>query len=117
LRAGFFETAPFALHREHSFEGLFGAGLALRGRRRTPFGGRDPGTWVQSRLTCVRHVLPREPQLGKLFLLSIVFAPIVLPLRAARAKNARKGFRKTIIHMALFNVFYLFVLLFIYGRF
>jgi hypothetical protein len=55
--------------------------------------------------------------LGKLFLLSIVLAPIVLPLRAARAKNARKGFRKTMIQMALFNVFYLFVLLFIYGRF
>ena len=59
----------------------------------------------------------RERQLGKLFLLSIVLAPIVLPLRAARAKNARKGFRKTVIQMALFNVFYLFVLLFIYGRF
>jgi hypothetical protein len=63
------------------------------------------------------RALPRESQLGKLFLLSIVLAPIVLPLRAARAKNARKGFRKTIIQMALFNVFYLFVLLFIYGRF
>jgi hypothetical protein len=55
--------------------------------------------------------------LGKLFLLSIIIAPILLPLRAARAKNARKGFRKTLIQMALFNVFYLFVLLFIYGRF
>ena len=68
-------------------------------------------------LTRTRGALPRERQLGKLFLLSIVLGPIVLPLRAARAKNARKGFRKTIIHMALFNVFYLFVLLFIYGRF
>ena len=54
--------------------------------------------------------------MGKLFLLSIIIAPIVLPLRAARSKNARKGLRKTLIQMALFNVFYLFVLLFIYGR-
>ena len=54
--------------------------------------------------------------MSKLFLLSIVLATIVIPARAARAKNARKGFRNAVIQMALFNVFYWFVLMFIYGR-
>ena len=35
---------------------------------------------------------------------------------AAREKNPRKGLRKAIVYMLLFNVFYLFGLMFLYGR-
>ncbi len=52
----------------------------------------------------------------KLLLISILIAPIVLPARAATAKNARAGLKKTLVQMAIFNVFYLFSLLFLYGR-
>lgn len=54
--------------------------------------------------------------MSKLFLLSILIATIALPARAAREKNSRKGLRKAILYMLLFNVFYLFGLLFLYGR-
>jgi hypothetical protein len=55
--------------------------------------------------------------MSKIILLSIVFMSIALPARAAREKNAKKGLRKTILYMFLFNLFYLFSLLFLYGRF
>lgn len=46
----------------------------------------------------------------KLILLSVIIAAIALPARAARAKDARKGLRKTIIHTAIFNLIYLFLI-------
>lgn len=52
----------------------------------------------------------------KLALLSIIIAAIVIPVRAARAKNARQGFRKVIWQTLLFNLFYVFVLVFLWGR-
>jgi hypothetical protein len=54
--------------------------------------------------------------LSKILLLSILIAPIALPARAAREKNAKKGFRKAMVYMLLFNAFYLLTLLFLYGR-
>jgi hypothetical protein len=54
--------------------------------------------------------------MSKLLLLSILIASIALPAKAARERNPRKGLRKTILYMLLFNVFYLFGLLFLYGR-
>lgn len=54
--------------------------------------------------------------MSKLLLLSILIASIALPARAAREKNPRRGLRKTIVYVLLFNVFYLFSLLFLYGR-
>ena len=54
--------------------------------------------------------------MGKLLLLSIVIATVAIPARAAREKNARKGLRKALLQMAVFNVFYLLGLLYLYGR-
>ena len=54
--------------------------------------------------------------MSKLLLLSIIFATIAIPARAARAKNPRLGLRKTLIGLAVFNLFYLFGLVFLYGR-
>jgi hypothetical protein len=53
----------------------------------------------------------------KLLLLSIVVATIALPARAAtKSKNPKAGLKKALVHVAIFNAFYLFVLLFLYGR-
>jgi len=54
--------------------------------------------------------------MAKLLLLSIIFATVALPARAARMKNPRLGLRKTLISLALFNLFYVFGLIFLYGR-
>jgi predicted secreted protein len=54
--------------------------------------------------------------MAKLLLLSIIFATIALPARAARMKNPRLGLRKTVISLILFNLFYVFGLVFLYGR-
>ena len=55
--------------------------------------------------------------MSKIILLSILFMSIALPARAAREKSAKKGLRKTLLYMFLFNLFYLFSLIFLYGRF
>jgi hypothetical protein len=52
----------------------------------------------------------------KIALLSIIFAAIAIPVRAARAKNARQGFRKVVWQTLLFNLFYVFVLVVLWGR-
>lgn len=53
--------------------------------------------------------------MSKLLLLSIIFASIALPARAARIKNARLGFRKFVIYMLVFDAFYVIVLRFLYS--
>ncbi|HYJ08485.1 MAG TPA: hypothetical protein VEX18_05735 [Polyangiaceae bacterium] len=55
--------------------------------------------------------------ISKLAELSIVIALIAVPARAARQKDARMGMRKLIIWMLAFDLFYLFALRFLYGRF
>jgi hypothetical protein len=55
--------------------------------------------------------------MSKLLLLSIVIATIALPARAANISNPRKGLRKIILWMLLFELFYAFALLFLVGRF
>lgn len=52
----------------------------------------------------------------KLALMSIIIAPIIIAVRAARAKNARQGFRKVMKQTLVFNVFYLLILVFLWGR-
>jgi hypothetical protein len=54
---------------------------------------------------------------SKLILVSILFATIALPAHAARDTNPRRGLRRTLANMAMFYAFYLFGLLFLYGRF
>jgi hypothetical protein len=58
----------------------------------------------------------RQP-VSKLILISVLLATIALPSVAARDTNPRRGLRRTIKYMALFYAFYLFGLLFLYGRF
>jgi hypothetical protein len=55
--------------------------------------------------------------MAKLILLSIIFASIALPARAARQANPKKGLRKVIIYVLVFNALYLFALRFVWMRF
>jgi hypothetical protein len=75
-----------------------------------------PGARIAVTLDPSPKPTPRSV-MSKVILLSILFMSIALPARAARDKNAKKGLRKTILYMFLFNLFYLFSLLFLYGRF
>jgi hypothetical protein len=52
----------------------------------------------------------------KLLLLSIMIMSLVLPIRASQEKERLVGMKKTIKWMALYCVFYLFGLLYIYPR-
>ncbi len=54
--------------------------------------------------------------MSKLVLLSIVIATIVLPARAAREASPRAGLRRLVIWMLLFEAFYVFALMFLFGR-
>jgi hypothetical protein len=54
--------------------------------------------------------------MSKLMLISILLAPIIMPALAAKEKSAQVGLKRTLIRMVLFNAFYLFGLMFIYGR-
>ena len=52
----------------------------------------------------------------KLVLMSVIIASIVIPARAARMKDPRAGLKKTIIQIAIFNLFYLFLLVFVVSK-
>ena len=54
--------------------------------------------------------------MAQLLLLSILIATVVIPAKAAREKNPRKGLRKAILYVAIYNAVYLFLLMFVYGR-
>jgi len=54
--------------------------------------------------------------MGKVLLLSFIFATIALPVRASRKRDPEDGLKKTIRWMITFNVFYLFNLYFLQGR-
>lgn len=54
--------------------------------------------------------------MSKLILLSIVIATIAVPARAANHPNPRLGLRKAIIWMLYFELFYVFALMFLFGR-
>jgi hypothetical protein len=47
-----------------------------------------------------------RPAVKKLILLSVIIASVVIPARAARAKNGREGLKKTIIQVAIFEAIY-----------
>ncbi len=51
--------------------------------------------------------------MSKAILLSAVLAIIALPVIAAKEKNPRKGLKKAILYMAIFNLFYMLALRFI----
>ena len=54
--------------------------------------------------------------MAKLLLLSLLISMMMIPARAAREVSPSKGLRKVIIQTMLFNVFYAFALIFLYGR-
>ena len=54
--------------------------------------------------------------MAKLLLISMMIAAIAIPARAARDKNPRQGLRKAILITLLFDAFYGFALVFLWGR-
>jgi hypothetical protein len=54
--------------------------------------------------------------IAKLLLVSILLAAIVIPVRAARARSARRGLRNAVLWMLAFDLFYLFAVRIIYPR-
>ena len=52
----------------------------------------------------------------KLILVSILFANVAIPLWAARERNARRGLKKALFAMLVFDVAYLVAVLFLYPR-
>jgi len=55
--------------------------------------------------------------MAKLILLSILFAMIGIPARAAREKNSREALRKAIVQMLVFLALYILALRYLWGRF
>jgi hypothetical protein len=54
--------------------------------------------------------------MSKLILISMIIAMIWIPARAAREKSARKGFSKAVKYTLIFDAFYAFALLYLWGR-
>ena len=54
--------------------------------------------------------------MDKILLLSVVLMNVWLPVRAAADPNPRRALKKALHTTALFNLFYLFAVLFIYPR-
>jgi len=53
---------------------------------------------------------------AKLLLVSIMIMSIVIPARAAAAKDPRRGLKKALVQMALFNLFYALAVTYLYPR-
>jgi hypothetical protein len=54
--------------------------------------------------------------MAKLMLLSVLVASVAIPANAAKGANPRAGLKKSLVQVALFNVFYLLWLCFGYGH-
>lgn len=54
--------------------------------------------------------------MGTILLLSIMIGAIAIPVRAAKVKDPRRGLKKALTQVAIFNLMYLFFLLYLYGR-
>ena len=54
--------------------------------------------------------------MSKVVLLSVLIALFAIPIMFARDRQERRGLRRTVVALFLFNLFYLFALLFIYPR-
>jgi hypothetical protein len=53
---------------------------------------------------------------AKMVLISIMIMSIVIPARAAAAKDPRKGLKKALIEMTVFNLFYALAVTYLYPR-
>jgi len=49
-------------------------------------------------------------------IMSVLFATVLIPLWAARERNARRGYKRTILGLCVFNALYLVALLVVYRR-
>lgn len=54
--------------------------------------------------------------MAKLLQLSVLIALIAIPTHAAMDASPEKGLKKALRHAVIFNILYLFILLFVYGR-
>jgi hypothetical protein len=54
--------------------------------------------------------------MGKVILLSVVIATVVLPMRAARDPQPARGLRRAVLWLVLFNVFYMLALIHVMPR-
>ena len=52
----------------------------------------------------------------KVLLLSILVGPLILAARTARAKNPQQSFRKFLVQLVVFNVFYMVMLTMVWSR-
>lgn len=52
----------------------------------------------------------------KLVLMSVIIASIVIPARASRMKSPQAGMRTVVKQVLVFNLIYLFMLLYVVGR-
>ncbi|MFT3925209.1 MAG: hypothetical protein QM778_21915 [Myxococcales bacterium] len=55
--------------------------------------------------------------MSKAILMSVVFALLVIPVRASRESDTRKGLRKMTKDLLIFYVVYFLMLRFLWGRF
>ena len=60
---------------------------------------------------------PGQGEVEKLILISILAATIVVPSVFARDCNSRRGLKRMILGLVVFNVVYLMLLTFVYARF
>ena len=54
--------------------------------------------------------------MAKLVLMSVIIGSIMMPVFAARAANAMRGLKKTIVLMFVFNALYFLAVRYIYPR-
>jgi hypothetical protein len=54
--------------------------------------------------------------LAKLVLFSVVIMMVAIPAACAREKDARRGFQRMVLLIVAYNVFYVFLVRFIYPR-
>jgi hypothetical protein len=55
--------------------------------------------------------------MAKLILLSVIIASIALPARAAKEQNPRRGLKKVITFVLVFNLLYVLAIRFLYMHF
>jgi hypothetical protein len=55
--------------------------------------------------------------MAKLLELMVLFALVAIPARAAREPDPRVGLKRALRHAVYFNLFYLLIAMFVWGRF
>jgi hypothetical protein len=55
-------------------------------------------------------------EMKKALLVSVLLAAVIIPIQAAKLKNPRVGLKRMIVQVMIFNLFYVFAVLFVWGR-